>query len=102
MRKFLVLLLLLYGIPTASIEMKADRFTKYTKEDHKDALNEFLSDAVYGNREECFEHSETDMLGIHNNMALSGAAASKNYLNKMGDRKIYRTEKDQTLVIEKN
>ena len=101
-RKFLVLLLLLYGIPTASIEMKADRFTKYTKEDHKDVLNEFLSDTVYSNREECFEHYETEMLGIRNNMALSGAAASKNYLNKVGDRKIYRTEKDQTLVIEKN
>ena len=42
------------------------------------------------------------MLGIRNNMALSGAAGSKNYLNKVGDRKIYRTEKDQTLVIEKN
>lgn len=100
-RKFLIILFLLYGIPTIALSYKAHRFLKYTKEEHKDDLNSFLLDAVYKNRDACFEHYEKEMLGIRNNKALSGTAVSQHYLNQIDGRKIYQNEEDQKLIVEK-
>lgn len=101
-RKFLIVLIMIYGIPTIILSYRANSFMKFTKDDHKDALNAFLSDATYANREKCFEHYEDEMLGIKNNVALSGAAISQNYLNKIDGMKIYRDKEKQNLVAEKD
>ena len=101
-RKFLIVLILLYGLPSMVLSYRAERFTKYTKEDHKDELNAFLSDVTYANREKCFEHYEDEMLGMKNNVALSGAEISQNYFNKIDGMKIYRDKEKQNLVTEKD